>query len=130
MFLIKKKINFLNMEKAARFILKNKKQELIGRIAVFINYKKSNTERQPTGGIGFFECINNQKVADLLFNNAKKWLQNENIEAMDGPINFGERNKYWGLLTEGFEHPPVYGNNYNPEYYIQLFENYGFKKLF
>ena len=54
-------------------------------------------------------------MANLLFNNAKKWLQNENIEAMDGPINFGERNKYWGLFTEGFKHSPVYGNNYNPK---------------
>ena len=59
----KEKNKFFQHGKATRFIIKNTKQELIGRIAVFINYKKSNTEKQPTGGIGFFECINNQKAA-------------------------------------------------------------------
>jgi hypothetical protein len=45
---------------------------------------------------------------------------------MDGPINFGERDRWWGVLVEGFQ-PPVYGLNYNPRYYKELFENYGFK---
>jgi len=48
---------------------------------------------------------------------------------MDGPINFGERDRWWGLLVEGFE-PPVYCLNYNPPYYKELFENYGFKNFF
>jgi hypothetical protein len=48
---------------------------------------------------------------------------------MDGPINFGERNNWWGLLTEGF-HEPLYCMNYNPPYYKDLFENYGFKPFF
>lgn len=125
-----KKNKFFKHGEATRFIVKNKNKNLIGRIAVFINHKKANTEKQPTGGIGFFECIDDQKTADLLFNHAKKWLKERSIEAMDGPINFGERNKYWGLLIKGFEHSPVYGNNYNPEYYIKLFENYGFKNYF
>ena len=47
------------------------------------------------------------------------------MEAMDGPINFGERDRWWGLITEGFT-PPLYCMNYNPPYYIALFENYGF----
>jgi hypothetical protein len=45
---------------------------------------------------------------------------------MDGPINFGERDKFWGLLTEGFIEP-LFGMNYNFPYYKDLFENYGFK---
>ena len=51
------------------------------------------------------------------------------MEAMDGPINFGERDRWWGLLVEGF-HPPVYCMNFNPPYYQQLFEAYGFKLFF
>ena len=46
--------------------------------------------------------------------------------AMDGPINFGERDTWWGLVTEGF-HEPLIQMNFNPPYYQALFENYGFK---
>ena len=48
---------------------------------------------------------------------------------MDGPINFGERDRWWGLLVEGFE-PPLYCLNYNPPYYKDLFEHYGFKDFY
>jgi hypothetical protein len=51
------------------------------------------------------------------------------MQAMDGPINFGERDRWWGLIVQGFQEPP-YGMNYNPPYYQNLFEQYGFKKFF
>ena len=116
--------------KTERWIVKNNEGELIGRIAAFCNQKyKSKGDEFPVGGIGFFECINDQDVADLLFDNAKHWLLQEGVEAMDGPINFGERDRWWGLVVEGF-HPPLYGMNYNPPYYLKLFEEYGFKLFY
>lgn len=98
----------------------------IGRVAAFINTRTSSKFKQPTGGMGFFECINNQEAANLLFDTCKKWLMEEGMEAMDGPINFGERDKWWGCLVEGFTEPN-YTSNYNPPYYKDLFENYGFQ---
>jgi GNAT superfamily N-acetyltransferase len=116
--------------KAARWILYNAQEEPIGRIAAFTNKKyKNKGDKQPTGGIGFFDCINNQEAADLLFDVARHWLINEGMEAMDGPINFGERDRWWGLVTEGFQ-SPLYGMNYNPPYYKDLFENYGFRVFY
>lgn len=112
---------------AIRWNLFDDTNQHIGRIAAFINPKYEG--RAAVGGIGFFECINNQKAANLLFDTAKKWLINHGMETMDGPINFGERDQWWGLLIEGF-HAPLYGMNYNPQYYQQLFENYGFKTYF
>ncbi len=103
--------------------------DTVGRIAAFVNYNVSHNEEQPTGGCGFFECINNQEAANLLFDTAKTWLVDRKLEAMDGPVNFGERNAWWGLLVEGFS-PPVYQMNYNPPYYKMLFERYGFKNYF
>ncbi len=115
---------------AVRWILKDNDGKLIGRIAAFTNKKYRNKgDDVPVGGIGFFECINSQQAANLLFDAAKKWLAEKGMEAMDGPINFGERDKWWGLVTEGY-HEPLYGMNYNPPYYVQLFENYGFKTFF
>jgi len=113
-----------------RWVLKDDTGKLIGRIAAFINKKyKNKGDDVPIGGIGFFECINNQDAADLLFDNAKHWLIQHGMEAMDGPINFGERDRWWGLITKGFT-PPLYCMNYNPPYYVQLFENYGFKLFY
>lgn len=113
--------------KAKRWLLLNEKEETIGRIAAFLHPKWK--EKQPTGGIGFFECINNQEAAFLLFDTAKEWLQSEGMEAMDGPVNFGERDKWWGLLVEGFS-PPNYNMPWNFAYYKDFFEAYGFQVYF
>jgi hypothetical protein len=113
-----------------RWILKNGNGELIGRIAAFTNKKyKNRGDDVPVGGIGFFDCINDQNAADMLFDVAKHWLLQQGFEAMDGPINFGERDRWWGLVVEGFQEP-LYCMNYNPPYYQALFENYGFKVFF
>ena len=109
----------------------NDEDVAIGRIAAFVNPKtvmKNND--YPVGGMGFFECINDQKAANMLFDTAKTWLEDQKMEAMEGPINFGDRDKFWGLLTEGFEEEPNYLANYNPDYYKDLFENYGFRLYF
>jgi len=115
---------------AIRWILKTDSGEPIGRIAAFVNEKyKNKGDDVRVGGIGFFDCINDQAAADMLFDVARHWLLQRNMEAMDGPINFGERDRWWGLLVDGFE-PPVYCLNYNQPYYKQLFESYGFKNLY
>lgn len=105
-------------------------KEVIGRIASFVDFKTAPKNDQPTGGVGFFECVNDTKAAGLMFDISREWLQSKNMEAMDGPINFGERDKWWGLLVSGFEHEPNYCMNYNPSYYKNLFESYGFREYF
>ncbi len=125
-----KKNKFFRHGIAKRWILQNSEGKIIGRIAAFINRKKAFTERQPTGGIGFFESIDNKEAAHKLFNTAKKWLKSKDMQAMDGPINFGERDRYWGLLVKGFENAPIYGNAYQPKYYENLFTSFGFKTYF
>ena len=113
-----------------RWVLKDEKGMLIGRIAAFTNKKyKNKGDNIPVGGIGFFECVNNQDAADLLLDNARHWLIGQGIEAMDGPINFGERDRWWGMVTKGFIEP-LYCMNYNPPYYVNLFEDYGFRLFY
>lgn len=120
------KNDFFKHGKCARWVLANDNGLVIGRVAAFINDKKAYNYDQPTGGMGFFECIDDEKAAFLLFDTAKQWLRSQGMQAMDGPINFGENDTFWGLLTEGFI-PASYGMNYNPPYYKKLFDVYGFK---
>lgn len=104
---------------------------VVGRIAAFYNRELvAASEYQPTGGCGFFESIDDQRVADMLFDAARDWLKERGLEAMDGPVNFGDRDQWWGLLVKGFEFTPLYANPYNFEYYVRLFENYGFRNYF
>lgn len=123
----KKKNKTFRFGDIIRWILKDENDKLIGRIAAFTNKKyKNKGDDVVVGGIGFFECINDQDAADKLFDVSKHWLMQKGIEGMDGPINFGERDRWWGVLSEGFD-PPGYCMNYNPSYYKNLFEQYGFK---
>jgi hypothetical protein len=123
------KNNFHQHGKCIRWILLDEQQQAVGRIAAFINQDKAYHYEQPTGGIGFFECIDNKDYAFLLFDTAKNWLIQQGMKAMDGPINFGENDSFWGLLVEGFTQPS-YGMTYNPPYYQGFFEAYGFKTLY
>ncbi|MFT3979970.1 MAG: hypothetical protein QM687_05830 [Ferruginibacter sp.] len=125
-----KKNKAFRFGKAQRWLLRDDKGNYIGRIAAFVNKKyKNKGDDVPVGGCGFFECINDQTAANMLFDTAKSWLQEQGMEAMDGPINFGERDRWWGLVTYGFQEP-LYCMNYNPSYYVTLFEHYGFKTFF
>ena len=121
------KNKFFKRGECTRWLLKDDNGKTIGRVAAFVN--RQYKQEQPTGGIGFFECINDQAAANFMLDHCKNWLQERGMEAMDGPINFGERDKWWGMLIEGY-YSPLYCMNYNPPYYVQLFEHYGFKTYF
>ncbi|NJC27176.1 hypothetical protein [Neolewinella antarctica] len=97
----------------------------VGRIATFIDESRHQETSLPTGGIGFFECIQDEKLANELLQIAEDWLREKGMHAVDGPINFGERDKFWGLLTRG-RYRPIYQETYNPAYYQTYFENRGY----
>ncbi len=114
---------------ARRWVLRDSRGKLIGRIAAFFNRDKTNAQEIPVGGVGNFECIDDLGASTLLFDTAKEWLKHNGMEGMDGPVNFGENDHNWGLLVKGFTHPG-YGMPYNFPYYKKLFEEYGFRLYF
>lgn len=115
--------------KAIRWILTDENNKVIGRIAAFVNFNLAVTFEQPTGSCGFFECIDNQEAANILFEAAVKWNKEKGMKAMDGPMNFGENYVNHGLLIDGFM-PQGYGMPYNPKYYHKLFSTFGFEIYF
>ena len=114
---------------AIRWILRDDNNTTIGRIAAFYNSTKSSVYRQPTGGIGFFEVIEEKEAAFILFDTGKNWLAMNGMEAMDGPVNFGENDNNWGLLVEGFIQQG-FGMPYHKKYYRDFFESYGFRNYY
>jgi hypothetical protein len=105
--------------------------KIIGRIAAFvIRTGDPGDSSEPRGGVGFFECVDRQEAANALFDGARDWLKQQGATFMDGPVNFGKRDKWWGLLTKGYELEPNYQCNFNFPYYRELFEAYGFKTYF
>ena len=120
----KKNMSFKNGDASRWIVMKDKR--VAGRIAAFYERDVADSYEQPTGAIGFFECINDKKVANLLFDTAREWLKSNGMEAMDGPVNFGENFFNWGLLNEGFMQQS-FGMQYHPAYYRELFEDYGFQ---
>jgi len=123
------KNKFFRHGECTRWLLKESSGKTIGRVAAFINKKTAYKGEYPVGGMGFFDCIHNKDAAFLLFDVCKKWLTDRGMEAMEGPVNFGERESWWGLIVEGFN-PPPYKMNYHLPYYRVFFEEYGFKTYF
>ncbi len=111
---------------AVRWIAMNERDETVGRIAAFYDTNKDEADYVRSGGCGYFESVNDQQVAFLLFDAAKEWLLQNGYEAMTGPINFGENDNNWGCLVQGFM-PQGLGMTYNLPYYKELFESYGFR---
>jgi hypothetical protein len=114
---------------ATRWLLRDDEGNVIGRVAAFIDRVRAAANSQPTGGMGFFEVIENREAAYLLIDTAKEWLASRGMEAMDGPVNFGENDNNWGLLVEGFT-SQGFGMPYNKKYYREFFEEYGFINYF
>ncbi len=131
----KKENKFFRHGECTRWILEDDKENIVGRVAVFINRKNEKSKNSKgqelhTGGMGFFECIKDKTAANLLFDTCKDWLQAKGMNSMDGPINFGERDNWWGLLVDGFNRPPNHLMPYTKPYYQAYFEDYGFQVYF
>lgn len=112
---------------ARRWLLIDDKGSVIGRVAAFYSEKYFNQSGKRVGGMGFFECINDFEAARMLFDTCAEWLKQCDVSAMDGPINFGEKDRFWGLMVSGFKNPS-YLESYHLPYYQALFEQYGFVK--
>ncbi len=90
---------------AVRWVVRNKAGEVVGRIAAFYNREKAALEEQPTGGCGFFEAIDDQQVADMMFEASRMWLASRGMEAMDGPDQLRTAARLVGAAGRGLRIP-------------------------
>lgn len=132
--LIMERKTLLNKEKnpffqnaQADYFMAIRNGEIVGRIAAIKNDIHLKHHNDNSGFFGFFECINDQSVANALFDTAKNWIKEKGLTRMLGPAN-PSSNDEWGMLLEGFEDSPRLLMTYNPKYYLDLCSNYGMTK--
>lgn len=101
--------------------------EPVGRIQAIVDNGFIQQYHERRGFFGFFESVDDQQVANSLFDEAREWLGAHGLDALRGPAN-PSLNYECGLLVDGFGRPPTFMMSYNPEYYVRLLETYGFKK--
>ena len=110
-----------------QLFLARRNDRIVGRISAHTNTLHNKTHNDRTGFFGFYESIDDQEVANALFDRAYKWLKQKGCDLIRGPMNFSV-NEEAGLLVKGFHSPSFLMNVWNKEYYQQLFENWGLKK--
>ena len=111
----------------AQTFLAYRSGEVCGRIAAILNVGHNERFKEERGFFGFFECIDDQEVANKLFDAVREWFKGRGITSLRGPTN-PSLNYELGLLIDGFDSPPTFMMTYNPPYYARLIETYGFRK--
>src|SRR6267154_6541178 len=99
----------------ADFFLATRNGKIVGRIAAIVNHNHNKEHHDTVGFFGFFECVDDQRVADALFASARGWLKSHNMATMRGPATPSVNDEY-GLLVDGFDNPPAVLMPYNPPY--------------
>ena len=108
--------------------LATKSGRVCGRIAAILNRGHNERFDERRGFFGFFECVDDQTVANTLFDAVRGWFTDRNIHKLRGPVN-PSMNHEVGLLVDGFDSPPMFMMTYNPQYYGRLIEGHGFQKV-
>jgi GNAT superfamily N-acetyltransferase len=111
----------------ARYFLARSNGDIVGRIAAIKNDAHNREHHDRVGFYGFFESVNDQAVANALFDAAAQWVRDKGFDTLRGPMN-PSVNDDCGLLVDGFETPPTLMMPHNPPYYVSLTEAAGFRK--
>jgi GNAT superfamily N-acetyltransferase len=132
--LIFERKSFLNPNKnpfyehaEVRLFLAKRGREVVGTVAGIINYKHNEFHGEKTGFFGFFEVINDYNVPKALLAEVKGWMSSRGMDTLRGPANFST-NEEVGFLVDGFDMPPTVFMTYNPPYYVDFVERFGFRK--
>ena len=111
----------------AEFFLAKKGDEVVGRIGAINNKAYNSYNNTKIGFFGFFECIDNQFAADLLFKVARDWIHKRGLKSIIGPTNPGMMDEI-GILIDGFDKKPSIMMPYSKPYYDKLLKGAGFDK--
>ena len=110
------------------FFLAIRDGKVVGRIAALMNNPFNEYHKCKEGEFYLFDSIDDQEVANALFDRVFEWARARGLERIVGPKGYGPLDGY-GIQIYGFEHRGMMTMmNYNFPYYQKLVENYGFTK--
>ena len=109
------------------FLARRQSGQVVGTIAAVVNDNHNAVHEERTGFFGIFEVVEDYEVAEALLSTARDWVQKRGMDRLRGPMNL-DVNAEIGLLVDGFDSPPVVMMTYNPPYYAELIQRFGFEK--
>ncbi|MFL0801843.1 MAG: hypothetical protein K6L80_15430 [Agarilytica sp.] len=124
---LSKSHHFFDHGQARHFIAYGKNREVLGRVTANINYRLI-IEGEQIGHVGFFESIDDYSVTEALLDSAMAYLYEHGIKTIWGPINYATLYEY-RFVTKGFDKKTFFSDVYNPPYYPEFFQRYGFSQL-
>jgi len=110
-----------------QYFLARRGEEVLGRIAAIVNHQYVQFHDEATGFFGFFESVEDERIASELLTAAEQWVSQRGMQRIRGPMNFST-NEECGLLVDGFQYPPTVMMPYNLPYAAQLIEAAGYTK--
>jgi len=111
----------------ARYFLAFHQGQPAGRLSAHVNSRYEARHDRETGFFGFFESVEDRRVAAALFDAAAAWLRGKGKTRIQGPLSFTIYDEV-GLLVEGFDSLPAFLQSHNPPYYQDLITSWGFRK--
>ncbi len=105
----------------ARFFVARKNGQIVGRIGAIIDEGFIQQYKENTGYFGFFDCIHDIQVCQLLLQAAENWLKDNKMEKVIGPLSPSTAGEV-GLMTSGFDEAPMLMMPFHPPYMMQMME--------
>ncbi len=110
------------------FLAYDSSGKVVGRIAAILNGMHQKTHADDAGFFGFFESEDQFETSEALLDAAASWLRERGMRSIRGPVN-PSLNDPSGLLVDGFERVPAIMMTYNPAYYEEYLQRWGFSRV-
>lgn len=103
------------------------KGRCVGRCTAQIDREHLARYKDECGFFGFFDTIDDVRVAQALVDRASSWLRGRHMKRMRGPFSLSI-NEELGCLVEGFDTPPYFMMPHHRAYQGGLIEQAGLTK--
>lgn len=109
------------------FLAYDEQGKVVGRIQGIL--QRAANEKWGQSRIRFtrFDAIDNQEVANKLFQAVEDWGRQKGMQEIVGPLGYSDMERE-GLLIEGFEYLATFEEQYNYSYYQAMIEGLGYQK--
>ncbi len=109
------------------FLAYDENDKVIGRIQGILQRAANEKWGQERIRFTRFDAIDDQEVANKLFQAVEDWGRQLGMKEIVGPLGYSDMERE-GLLIEGFEYLATFEEQYNYDYYQRLIENIGYVK--